>query len=366
MNTNNLEILKKFWKGKKVFLTGHTGFKGTWLSIFLNLLGAKVYGYSLKPNTTPSFYNLINLNKKNHTSIIADIRDYNILKKAISKSSPDFIVHMAAQPLVRESYLNPKYTYEVNTLGTINVLNILKELNFIKSALIVTTDKVYFNNNKKKYFKENDLLGGADPYSNSKSCAELAVDSYYHSFFRKKKIYIATARAGNVIGGGDFSKDRIIPDYFRSLLKNQKLILRSPNSIRPWQHVLDPLYGYLILLMKLHNKQIVSGNHFNFGPNNSSNKSVNEVIHLMNKYFQNSVEVIKKKAVPETIKTRNHKESKVLMLNSNKSKKILKWSSKYNLEESLSLTSAWFKQYIDKKNRNILEVTQDQIRKYFN
>lgn len=268
---------------------------------------------------------------------------------------------MAAQPLVRESYLDPKYTYEVNTLGTVNILNILKEVNFIKSALIITTDKVYFNDNKKEYFKENDLLGGADPYSNSKSCAELAVNSYNYSFFKEKKICVATARAGNVIGGGDFSKDRIIPDYFRSLLKNKKLVLRSPNSIRPWQHVLDPLYGYLLLLMKLYKKQIISGSSFNFGPNKSSNKSVSEVINLINKNFDNSVKIIKKKN-----NLRKYKESKVLMLNSDKSKKMLRWKSEYNLEQSIKLTSTWFKQFNDKKNQNILEVTQDQIREYLN
>jgi CDP-glucose 4,6-dehydratase len=358
---NKFKSLSKFWKGKKVFLTGHTGFKGTWFSIFLNLLGVRVCGYSLKPNTTPNFYNLIKFNKHLHASIIGDIRDYNKLKQSISKFSPDFIVHMAAQPLVRESYFNPKYTYEVNTLGTINILNILKELNFIKSSLIITTDKVYFNKNKKKYFKENDLLGGADPYSNSKSCAELIVNSYNQSFFKEKKIFVATARTGNVIGGGDFSKDRIIPDYFRSLLKNQKLRLRSPNSIRPWQHVLDPLYGYLLLLMKLHMKKIISGSSFNFGPSNTNNKSVKEVIHLINKNFNNSVKIIKQKSSPN-----NYKESKALMLNSNKSKKILKWVGKYDLQQSINLTSVWFKKFIDKKNKDILKITQDQIRLYFN
>ena len=358
---NNFLSLSKFWKGKKVFLTGHTGFKGTWFSIFLNLLGAKVMGYSLKPNTAPNFYNLIKLNKLNHKSVIGDIRDYNKLKKSILKFSPDFVVHMAAQPLVRESYVNPKYTYEVNTMGTINILNILNDINFIKSALIITTDKVYSNDNKKNFFKEDDLLNGTDPYSNSKSCAELAVNSYNKSFFKEKKIFVATARAGNVIGGGDFSKDRIIPDYFRSLLKNQEIILRSPNSIRPWQHVLDPLYGYLLLLEKLHNKQVVGGSSFNFGPNNNSNKTVNEVINLINKNFGNSVKIIKKNN-----NLKSYKESKVLMLNSKKSQKLLKWKSKYDLEQSIKLTSNWFKQYIDKKNKNILEVTQDQIRNYLN
>ena len=179
---NNIESLSKFWKGKKVFLTGHTGFKGSWFSIFLNLLGAKVVGYSLRPSEKQNLFDLAKLSKEIDTSIIGDIRDYNKLKKSILKTSPDFVVHMAAQPLVKESYIRPRYTYEVNTLGTINILNILNELNFIKYALIVTTDKVYLNNNKKNYFKESDLLGGTDPYSNSKSCAELAVNSFNHSF----------------------------------------------------------------------------------------------------------------------------------------------------------------------------------------
>ena len=215
--TNNFKSLSKFWKGKKVFLTGHTGFKGSWFTIFLNLLGAKVAGYSLKPNVNPNLYDLAKLDKEIHKTTFGDIRDYSKLKNSIKAFSPDFVVHMAAQSLVRESYVNPKYTYEVNTLGTVNILNILNELKFIKSALIITTDKVYLNSNKQKYHEENDLLGGFDPYSNSKSCAELVVNSYRHSFFKKKKIFVATARAGNVIGGGDFSKDRILPDYFRAL-----------------------------------------------------------------------------------------------------------------------------------------------------
>jgi CDP-glucose 4,6-dehydratase len=358
---NNLKSLNKFWKGKKVFLTGHTGFKGSWFSILLNLLGAKVVGYSLKPNTKPNLFNLTKLNREMHNSIIGDIRDYAKLKKSIYKFSPDFIVHMAAQSLVRESYVSPKYTYEVNTLGTINILNILNELKFIKSALIITTDKVYSNNNKKNYYEENDLLGGFDPYSNSKSCAELVVNSYNHSFFKEKNIFVATARAGNVIGGGDFSKDRILPDYFRSLFENKEIVLRSPNSIRPWQHVLDPLYGYLLLLMKLYKKQRPAEISFNFGPNKSNNKSVNDVINLINKDFNNSVKVIQKKS-----RSKSYYESKILMLNSEKSKKILKWKSKYNLEQSIKLTSLWFKELISKKNKNILKVTQNQIRNYFN
>ena len=355
---NNFKYLNKFWKGKKVFLTGHTGFKGSWFSIFLNLLGAKVAGYSLKPNAHLNFYDLAKLDKEIYKTTFGDIRDYNKLKQSIKKFSPDFVVHMAAQPLVRESYVSPKYTYEVNTLGTINILNILNELKFIKSTLIITTDKVYLNNNKKNYYEENDLLGGFDPYSNSKSCAELAVNSYRHSFFKKNNIFVATARAGNVIGGGDFSKDRILPDYFRALQKNDKLILRSPSSIRPWQHVIDPLYGYLLLLMKLYEKAPVTSDSFNFGPKNSNNKSVNDVINLINKDFNNSVRVIKK-----VNNSTNYQESKILMLNSNKSKKILNWQTKYNLQQSIRLTSFWFKGFFEKKN--ILKLTQNQIINYF-
>ena len=356
--TNNFESLSKFWKSNKVFLTGHTGFNGSWFTIFLNLLGAKVAGYSLKPNVNPNLYDLAKLDKEIHKTTFGDIRDYSKLKNSIKNFSPDFVVHMAAQPLVGVSYITPKYTYEVNTLGTINILNILNELKFIKSALIITTDKVYLNNNKKNYYKENSVLGGFDPYSNSKSCAELAVNSYRHSFFKKNNITIATARAGNVIGGGDFSKDRILPDYFRALLKNNKLILRSPSSIRPWQHVIDPLYGYLLLLMKLYKKEAIISDSFNFGPKNSNNKSVKDVINLINKDFNNSVRVINK-----VNNSKNYHESKMLMLNSDKSKKILNWQTKYNLEQSIKLTSFWFKEFFAKKN--ILKLTQNQIINYF-
>ena len=238
----------------------------------------------------------------------------------------------------------------------ISILNILNELKFIKSTLIITTDKVYLNNNKKKHYEENDLLGGFDPYSNSKSCAELTVNSYRHSFFKKNNIFVATARAGNVIGGGDFSKDRILPDYFRALLKNDKLILRSPSSIRPWQHVIDPLYGYLLLLMKLYEKVPATNGSFNFGPKNSNNKSVNDVINLINKDFNNSVTVEKK--INNSV---NYHESKILMLNSNKSKKILNWHTKYNFEQSIKLTSFWFKELFAKKD--ILKLPYQSIQK---
>jgi CDP-glucose 4,6-dehydratase len=355
---NNFIYLKKFWKNKKFFLTGHTGFKGSWFSILLNLLEVKVVGYSLQPEKK-NLFDLSGLKKVIHQSINGDVRDYGKLKRSILNFKPDFVVHMAAQPLVRHSYDHPKYTYEVNTLGTVNVLNILNELNFIKSALIITTDKVYFNNNKKSYYHEDDRLGGLDPYSNSKSCAELIVDTYNYSFLKKKNIFVATARAGNVIGGGDFSKDRILPDYFRSLSsEKKKLCLRFPNYIRPWQFIIDPLYGYLLLLMKLHKKEKFSNYCWNFGPEKSNNKSVSYVINLMNNEFNNSVEVIRKKNT-----SKDYYESKLLMLNSEKSKKTLNWKTKYSLDQSIKLISYWHKQFLMKKS--VLKICQEQILNYF-
>jgi CDP-glucose 4,6-dehydratase len=354
----NFKVLQKFWKNKKVFLTGHTGFKGSWFTILLDLLGAKVTGYSLKPDQKLNLFDLCKLNKKIHDSIIGDIRNYDKLKKSVFNFSPDFIVHMAAQPLVGDSYLNPKYTYEVNTIGTVNILNIINELNFVKSALIVTTDKVYKNDNKKVYFNENDRLGGLDPYSNSKSCAELIVNSYNNSFFFKKNIFVATARAGNVIGGGDFSKDRILPDYFRSLLKNKKLILRSPNSIRPWQFIMDPLYGYLLLLMKLNKNFPFLNRSWNFGPEKVNNKSVYHVVDLINKKFNNSVKVSRKSNLSS-----HYHENKILMLNSQQSTKYLHWKVKYNLRETIELIAYWYKSFFFKKD--IFKISQQQILNYF-
>ena len=354
--TNEFNKLRKFWKNKKVFLTGHTGFKGAWFTIFLNLLGAKVIGYSLKPEKN-SFYNYAKINKFCEKIFYGDICNYKNLKKKILSTSPDILVHMAAQPLVRYSYDNPRYTYEVNTMGTINILSILNEINFVKTALFITTDKVYYNNNKKKFYVENDILGGKDPYSNSKALAELSIKSYYDSFLKEKKIYLAAARAGNVIGGGDFSEDRIVPDYFRSF-KKKKLYLRQPNSIRPWQHIIEPLYGYLILLEKLYKKKNYKQKSWNFGPKKSNNKSVIKVINLLNKNFNNKIKIIKK-----LNKNKNYRESQVLMLNSTKAKKELKWKPKYNLSYSLKLVADWHRAH--QSNSNLVEISQNQILNYF-
>ena len=356
---DQLRILKKFWKNKKVFITGHTGFKGSWLTIFFNLLGAKVYGYSLKQEKI-SFYNLAKIDKIIKRSIIGDIRNYNKLYTSIKKTSPNILIHLAAQPLVRDSYDKPRYTYDVNTMGTLNVLNILKELGFIKYALIITTDKVYKNLNKNKFFNEDDELGGHDPYSNSKACAELITHAYSNSFLSKKKISCATVRAGNVIGGGDFAKNRIIPDFIKAFKNKKKLSLRYPNAIRPWQHVIEPLYGYLLLLMHMiKSKSIISG-PWNFGPSKSNNIKVKEIISILNSNFDNSVKVINKKSF-----RKNYKESELLKLSSKKSNKILKWKPKYNIIKTMKLIHEWNIEMLKNKNK-VLDISEKQIKDFIN
>ena len=356
---NKFTILKKFWRNKRVFITGHTGFKGSWLLIFFHLLGAKIYGYSLKQNKI-SLYNIANLDKIVAKSYIGDIRDYSKIKKSIQKSSPDFFIHMAAQPLVRYSYDNPKYTYEVNSIGTLNVLNILYEIKFIKNVLIVTTDKVYKNINQKKYFKEDDELGGHDPYSNSKACAELICQSYSDSFLSKEKISCVTVRAGNVIGGGDFAMNRIIPDFFKSLKNKKKLVLRYPNAIRPWQHVIEPLYGYILLLMHISKKKDPVNGAWNFGPKKSNNLEVKKIISILNTNLNNQIKIYERYN-----KKNNYKESDILKLSSEKSKKILKWKAKYNIDQSIKLISDWHKVH-QKDKKNIFDFTQKQISDYIN
>jgi CDP-glucose 4,6-dehydratase len=356
MNTE-LKKLKKFWNGKKVFITGHKGFKGSWLVIFLDLLGARIFGYSINSSSGSYLYKIANLRNLIVGSVHGDIRDYKKLKKSITKFNPDILIHFAAQPLVKKSYIDPKNTYDVNVMGTVNVLNILNEVKKIKASLIVTTDKVYNNNNSTKYFKENDELGGNDPYSNSKACADSITNLYNFSFLKRKKIFVATARAGNVIGGGDNAADRIIPDYIKALKNKKSLFLRYPNSIRPWQHVIEPLYGYLLLLEKLFKKKILlENNSWNFGPKINNNKSVINVINILNNFFDNKVKVLIKKNTKELY------ESKVLMLNSNKAKKFLSWRGTLSLEETLKLIYLWTIRVSQKLNP--LDICRKQILDY--
>ena len=341
-----------FWKNKKVFITGHTGFKGTWLTFFLQFLGAKVAGYSLYPSKKNIIFLNSNLNKtcKNY---FGDIRDYKSLKKAISNFKPDIIFHMAAQPLVLPSYQNPKETFEVNFDGTLNILEIIKE-NKIKSSIIVTTDKVYKNDNKLKYFKETDALSGSDPYSSSKVAAEQVVECYNENFFFNQNLNVVTVRAGNVIGGGDRSDYRIIPDFFKALNSKKTLKIRFPNAVRPWQHVLDPLYGYLLLAKKCFQEKNVKFKSWNFSHNDKKNLKVKELIIKLNHFFN-----IKLKF---NSKLNNFKEKKFLNLSSIRSKNNLKWKAIYNIKDSIKQIIEW--EIFYKRSKKIEIISNKQIADY--
>tara|TARA_B100000700_G_scaffold172993_1_gene191144 strand:+ start:106 stop:1170 length:1065 start_codon:yes stop_codon:yes gene_type:complete len=329
-------IKKNFWRGKKVFVTGHTGFKGSWLCIFLKHLGAEVTGYSLKPKLKQNLYDRAKIKSLLKKSIISDITDYQKLYSAIKKSKANIIFHLAAQPLVRYSYLEPKETFNVNVIGTLNILECIRNLKKIKSSIIITTDKVY-DNSKNKIFKETDILGGIDPYSSSKVCAEHVFTSYKNSFFKNLNLQrLATVRAGNVIGGGDYSEDRLIPDIYRFKKNNKKIILRNPSSVRPWQHVLEPLSGYLLLAEKLYNKKLKNvEQNWNFGPNISSCKSVKFIAN----YFSYA---LKLNVVTSKTKEKSFKpETSFLRLSNYKARKILKWKPRWNLEDSLKMIIQW-------------------------
>ena len=330
-------IDKKFWKNKKVFITGHTGFKGSWLTLFLNYLGADVTGYSLPPNTRPSLFNLARIKNVVKKSVIADIRDYKRLQNELDKSKATIVFHLAAQPLVRLSYIHPKDTFDTNFTGSLNILHAIKKNKRVKTGIIITTDKVY-DIGKNKIFKEDDRLGGLDPYSASKVCVEFLFNSYQKSFFSKKNKMIATVRAGNVIGGGDYSLDRLIPDIYKSKFKNRGILIRNPNSVRPWQHVLEPLSGYLLLAQSIHNKKIKRlKQNWNFGPNISSCKSVKYLTDYLNKFF-------KLKIVKFEDKKSNFKpETSVLRLSNYKSKKYLNWQPKWPINVSLDKIVYWYK-----------------------
>ena len=326
----------KYWKNKKVFVTGHTGFKGSWLCLFLSYLGAEVTGYSLKPHTKPSLFVLADVKKIIKNSIIADVRNYQKLKNEIKKSKATILFHLAAQPLVRYSYLNPKETFDTNFSGSLNVLECIKKNEKIKTGIIITTDKVYDITNN-KIFKETDKLGGLDPYSSSKVCVEFLFNSYFKSFFKAGRQMIATVRAGNVIGGGDYSLDRLVPDIYKLMKKEKKIILRNPQAVRPWQHVLEPLSGYLMLAQNIHQKTIKKKHqNWNFAPNISSCKSA----LYISKYFSKQLKldiVINKKNSKKIFKP----ETSILRLSNYKSRKFLKWYPKWSINKSLDKIIEW-------------------------
>ena len=349
---------KNFWKGKKVFVTGHTGFKGGWLCIFLKHLGAEVTGYSLKPKTKPNLFNQANISKIIKKSILADIRDYDKLYKEIKKSNATVVFHLAAQPLVRYSYTEPKETFDTNFTGSLNLLECIRKIRKIKTSIIITTDKVY-DPSKSKIYKETDLLGGLDPYSSSKVCVEFLFSSYINSFFKNSdQQKLVTVRAGNVIGGGDYSEDRLIPDIYRFSKKKINIFLRNPFSVRPWQHVLEPLGGYLKLAEKLHDNKIKKLKpNWNFGPNISSCKSVKYIAD----YFARSLNL---KVISQSSKKKNFTpETSILRLSNYKSKMYINWVPKWSLDTSLDKIVEWNKK-INKKN--CLDICVNQIKEYIN
>lgn len=351
-------ISKEFWKGKRVLITGHTGFKGSWLSIWLTELCADVIGYALDPNTENDNFVLSGLKDK-MVDIRGDIRDYQKLVEVFKTYQPEIIFHLAAQPLVRPSYIQPKETYDINVGGTVNVLEAIRNTESVKAAVIITTDKCYENKEWVWGYRESDPLGGYDPYSSSKGAAELVISGYRNSFFNPDKFNqhgkaIASARAGNVIGGGDWAKDRIIPDCIRALKNNQSIAIRNPWATRPWQHVLEPLNGYLLLAYRLIENGEKYAGAWNFGPDDSSVIPVNEVVNKVVKYWGCGEWI-------DLSNSNNPHEANLLSLDCSKAKTFLKWRPAFNIDDAIRLTVEWYKNY---ENNNVYEICRDQINIY--
>ncbi len=344
----------KFWKGRRVFLTGHTGFKGGWIALWLSHMGAKVYGYSLAPLTTPSFFTETKLSERVERSIMGDIRDIENLKKSLLESRASVVIHMAAQPLVRKSYADPVETYSTNVMGTVNIFEAIRQTNTVKAVVNITTDKCYENMEWVWPYRENDRLGGYDPYSSSKSCAEIVSSAYRSSFLASQNIHLASVRAGNVIGGGDWSVDRLIPDFLRAIEAGASLKIRLPNAVRPWQHVLEPLSGYLILAEKL----VLCGERYasewNFGPDENDTKSVSWIADYLCSNLPN--------ASWRHIETPQPHESGLLKLDSSKAKLYLGWSPKWNIEGTLDKTIEWHKAW--KQGKCMTDFSIAQIEDY--
>ncbi|WP_179036830.1 CDP-glucose 4,6-dehydratase [Paenibacillus sp. URB8-2] len=350
-----------FWKGKKVFLTGHTGFKGSWLSIWLHQLGAEVTGYSDAPPTDPSLYECSKASQL-LTSITGDVRDAARLQTAMRNADPDIVLHLAAQPLVRESYQRPVDTYAVNVLGTVHVLEAVRQNNSqggrIKAVVNVTTDKCYSNKEWYWGYRENEELGGFDPYSNSKACSELVTASYRDSFFNPGRyeehgVAIASARAGNVIGGGDWAGERLIPDSFRAIRNQVPLVIRSPRSVRPWQHVLEPLGGYLLLAQRLYEDGVQYAEAWNFGPEEQDAQSVESVVSRFCRLWGEG-------AAYEVVPDGKLHEAAALKLDCSKAKARLGWRPRWNLDIALAQTASWYKAYLN--GEDMLELCRAQIR----
>lgn len=349
-----------FWKGKRVFLTGHTGFKGSWLSLWLQSLGAEVTGYALNPPTEPSLFEVAKIGNS-MKSIIGDIRDIDTLQKAIQDAHPEVVIHMASQPLVRYSYANPVETYTTNVMGSVHLLEAVRKIKGVKAVVNVTSDKCYDNREWVWGYREGEAMGGHDPYSSSKGCAELVTTAYRSSFFNPESysehgVAIASARAGNVIGGGDWASDRLIPDFIRAIVTSETVIIRSPNAIRPWQHVLEPLSGYLLLAENLYNHGCKYAEAWNFGPSDNDAKSVKWIIsQVVNNWGEDASFIV------DTNSASLH-EAHFLKLDCSKAEMQLGWKPQWDSTETIKRICCWHKAHLNGQNMNVY--TLDEIQQY--
>jgi CDP-glucose 4,6-dehydratase len=352
--------MSRFWQDKKVFVTGHTGFKGAWLCMWLHSLGAKVVGYATEPPTHPSLFQVCKVEDLLVKSVIGDIRDLKLLQSEMAISQPDIVIHMAAQPLVRESYTAPVDTYFINVMGTVHLLEAIRNTDSVRAVVNVTSDKCYENKEWPWGYRENEPMGGYDPYSSSKACAELVTSAYRNSYFNsceydRHGVAIATARAGNVIGGGDWAKDRLIPDCIRSLLGGETITIRNPQSIRPWQHVLEPLSGYLLLAEMLYESGAQYNGAWNFGPEDRDAKPVEWIVQKMcEKWRDNRGYIIEEGHHPH--------EATYLKLDCSKAKMQLNWSPRWSLEQALNYIIEWTLAY--KNGADMQSISLRQIQEY--
>jgi len=356
-----IEKTLSFYAGKPVLITGHTGFKGSWLSTWLHELGAKVIGYSLAPLTDPNMFEALNLEKK-CVHLLGDVRDEKRLESVFNQHKPQIVFHMAAQPIVRRSYQEPQTTFETNVMGTVNLLEAVRKTKCAKTVIVITSDKCYENRECNLGYKETDQLGGRDPYSSSKACAELVVAAYRSSFFEPSSdssvVATASVRAGNVIGGGDWGEDRLVPDCIRALSAGKEILIRSPAAVRPWQHVLEPLAGYLLLGTRLHENQARFATAWNFGPSEEENFTVEEIVQKVIAYWGNGTYNSKSPS-------KGFKEAYLLRLDCRKAHEILGWNPTYSTDEALKETVAWYKKFYQGENPlKLYDYTVEQIAKY--
>ncbi len=355
----HLSALHTFYRNKRVLITGHTGFKGGWLAFWLHTLGAEVIGYALPPPTTPNFFEAVKLDQK-IISVLGDIRDRAKLKNVFEQHQPEIVFHMAAQPLVRYSYKEPVETYETNVMGTVHVLEACRTTQSVRAIVNITSDKCYENTGKKIGYQEEDKMGGSDPYSSSKGCAELVTRAYLHSYFSPReyahhRVALASVRAGNVLGGGDWATDRLIPDCIKAMSDKRNIVIRYPDAVRPWQHVLDPLCGYLLLAKHLYENQGQYSGGWNFGPNLEDAKPVRWIVEKL-------IALWGRDSSWSVDKGNNPPEADFLTLNCTKAQRQLPWRPQWNIEHTLENTIHWYRAFLD--HNDMYQYTIDQIHSY--